>query len=612
MDSMAAAVIELAEKHLGYFRVKNGQVIAEYCPFCNGNSHDKETFAVGLNNGAWQCLRGSCGEKGNFRKLCEYFGEQAPTGYSLPAVTKQQKKKYTKPDPDTIHPITEEISTYFALRKISEETLKDWKIAADDKGNVVFPFYRDGELIYVKYRKPKRHEAKDGPKEWPIANTEPILFGMDMTSFNKPLVITEGEIDALSIYEAGYPNVVSVPAGCNNLEWINLCWEYLEKFNQIILFGDADEPGQEMVSTLSKRLGEDRCMIPAEYPECIYKGEDKNRICKDANEILQCYGPDFLKDMIESCEPAPIKGVIDVGKIVYIDPITKPRIMTRIPQLDKMSGGFQEGGVTILSGKAGEGKSTLTGTFLLNAIQDGYSTCVYSGELSQDMFLDWILLQACERKYVEYKTDTRNGLKTMPCLSPEIRQRIQEWISGKMWLFDNEIVAEQEQTKAILGVFEACARRYGCKLFVVDNLMSALISPEEENRAQAKFTAQLKAFARKYRCHVLMVAHPRKSNGKQEFQNEDISGSSAIGNLADFVINVERNPTRGIRLTKNRIFGDKGFVNCDYDPATRRIYQHGTHGVVYSWNHEGISLPENPAEALPEFAIDDGSQTEPF
>ena len=612
MDSMSIAVMDLAEKHLDSFRVKNGQVVAEYCPFCRGRDKDRETFAIGLSNGLWQCLRGSCGRKGNFKQLCEHFGEQAPVGYSLPKMTEQQKKIYDRPNKDILYPMTEEIVTYMATRRISEQTLLDWNISADDKGNIIFPFYRDGQLIYAKYRRPKQHTKEDGNKEWQYPNAEPILYGMDMTDFNRPLVITEGEIDALSLYEAGVSNVVSVPCGCKHLEWIDLCWEYLEKFNQIILFGDVDEPGMQMTSILSKRLKEDRCMIPKEYPEFVLNGTDYNRTCKDANEILMAYGPEFLKDMVDSCEPSPIKGVLNVGKIVYVDPISKPRIMTRIPMLDKMSGGFQEGGVTILSGKAGEGKSTLTGSFLLNAIQDGYSTCVYSGELSQDMFLDWILLQACDRKYVEYKTDTRNGLKNIPCVSADIRKRIQAWIDGKMWLFDNEDIAEENQTKAIMGVFEACARRYGCKLFVVDNLMSALISPEEENRAQAKFTSQLKAFARKYRCHVLMVAHPRKSNGKAEFQNEDISGSSAIGNLADFVINVERNPTRGIRLTKNRIFGDKGFVNCDYDPATRRLYQHSTQGYSYGWDHNGIQIPENQACQLEEFKIDDGTQTAPF
>ena len=613
MDNTASAVIELAQKHLGQFRVKNGQVIAEYCPICKGNSKDRETFAVGLNNGLWQCLRGSCGKKGNLRQLCEFFGEELPVGYSLPKVTEQQRKAYDRPDPKDLYPMTEEMVTYFATRMISEQTMLDWKIAATKDKNIIFPFYRNGELIYVKYRKPKKHTKEDGPKEWQMANTEPILFGMDMVTFNKPLVITEGEFDALALYEAGVSNVVSVPCGCNNFDWIELCYDWLENFNQIVLFGDSDEPGMMMVSTLSRRLGEDRCMIPKEYPEFIWKDKDMNRICKDANEILMCYGPEYLKNMVDSCEPAPIKGVIDVGKIVYVDPISKPRIMTKIPELDKMTGGLQEGGVTILSGKSGEGKSTLSGTLILNAIQDGLKACVYSGELSQDMFLDWILTQATEREYIGYKKDTRTN-KNMPCVSADIRKRIQKWVEGNMFLYDNEIVGEQEQTKAILGVFEACARRYGCKIFLLDNLMSALTSPEEENKAQAKFTAQLKSFARKYRCHVIMVAHPRKSNGKKEFENEDISGSSAIGNLADFVINVERFPTRGIRLTKNRIFGEKGFINCDYDPATRRLFQHigGGRGssVVYGWDHNGIQLPENPAAALEEFAVDDGSEND--
>ena len=618
MDSMTTAIIELAAKHnFEDWRIVGNELqVKGRCPICfGGKSGDRGTFSINVSTGGWNCKRGNCTgidghglREGGFKQLCNFFGESANVGYSTPKVTAQDKKIYRKLDESILHPVTDEIVRYFQTRFISEQTMKDWKIAADKDGNIAFPFYRDEKLVFVKYRKPKRYVKGDGDKEWMEKDTEPILYGMDMTTFNKPLVITEGEFDCLALYEAGVTNVVSVPAGCTNMKWIDLCWEYLEKFNQIIIFGDSDEPGQQMVSTLTKRLGEDRCMIPDEYPEFVYQGQDKDRLCKDANEILLCYGPEVLKKLVDNCQPAPIKGVLNVGKIAYIDPLTKPRIMTRIPQLDRMSGGFQEGGVTILSGKAGEGKSTLTGSFLLNAIQDGFSTCVYSGELSNDMFLDWILLQACERKYVEYKTDTRNGLKNLPCVSAEIRKRIQSWLDGKMWLFDNEYIGEENQTKAIMGVFEACARRYGCKLFVVDNLMSALISPEEENKAQAKFTAQLKAFARKFRCHVLMVAHPRKSNGNKEFQNEDISGSSAIGNLADFVINVERTPARGVRLTKNRIFGDKGFINCDYDPATRRLYQHNTQGVVYGWDHTGIQIPENPAAILEEFKIEDGSE----
>lgn len=637
MDSMASAVIELAEKHLGYFRVKNGQVIAEYCPVCHGNNHDKETFAVGLNNGLWQCLRGSCGKKGNFRQLCEMFGEQAPTGYSLPKVTEQQKKSYTKPSTDILYPMTEDIVTYFATRRIGEQTLLDWKIAADKYGNIIFPFYRDEQLVFVKHRVPKKNadieadykkrldaynklseaekREKTPPKkmkEWPLPNTEPILFGMDMTTFNKPLVITEGEIDALSLYEAGVSNVVSVPMGCKNLEWINLCWEYLENFNQIILFGDSDEPGLEMVSVLSKRLGEDRCMIPKEYPELKLGDKDYNRICKDANEILICYGPEYLKSMVDSCEPAPIKGVLELSKIPFVDPTTVPRIMTRIPSLDNMIGGLGEGGVTVVSGKRGNGKSTIFGTIGLNAIEQGYSVCAYSGELSGYKFLEWIMLQATERKYIAYKTDVRSG-KNIAFVEPEIQKRIKKHLEGKFYLYDNSVVQDEKQTESILKVFEACARRYGCKLYLVDNLMSALCSPDEENKAQARFTAQLKAFAVKYRAHVILAAHPRKEKTDAQFTNDSISGSSAISNLADVVLNIEKEPTKGIRVTKNRDFGTTGFINTCYDPANRRLFQYNTRDhIVYGWDHTGIQLPENAAATLEEFAIDDGTKQQPF
>ena len=116
-------------------------------------------------------------------------------------------------------------------------------------------------------------------------------------------------------------------------------------------------------------------MIPKEYPEFIYNGKDYNRICKDANEILLCYGPEFLKQMIETCEPAPIKGVLELSKIPFVDPTTVPRIMTRIPMLDNMIGGLGEGAVTVVSGKRGNGKSTIFGMMALNAIEQGESVC---------------------------------------------------------------------------------------------------------------------------------------------------------------------------------------------------------------------------------------------
>ena len=616
MDSIANAVIDLANKHFGEYKIRNGQVIPNYCPICHGgNSHDKETFAVGMYNGAFNCKRGSCSgingsRDGNFKQLCNYFGETAFEFSALPQSIRAAKKVYVKPDPEKLHPITDEIITYFSTRGISADTLEDFKICSDEKGNIVFPFYRNDELIYVKYRKPKKHTKEDGPKEWQDTNTEPILFGMDNVAYNKPLVITEGEIDALSVYEAGVHNVVSVPCGCSNLEWITLCWEWLEKFNEIILFGDSDEPGMEMVTTLMKRLGEDRCMIPKEYPELVFNGKPYNRICKDANEILMCYGPEGLKALIDACEPAPIKGVLDVSTINYVDPATVPRIMTKIPALDNMIGGFEEAGVTIVSGKRGEGKSTITSTFALSAIEQGHKVCVYSGELSSNRFLEWIMLPATESRFVSYRTDPRSGKRI--CYVPnEIQQRIRDWMAGKIYLFDNGYVFEEEQCTAVLKCFEMCARRYGCDLFIIDNIMSLLTTADEENKAQARFMAKVKAFASKFKVHVITIAHPRKEKADSTFTSDSVSGSSVITNLADNVFCIEK---PNIRVTKNRSFGETGYIPCDYDPVNRRIYQKSIGDrTIYSWDHHGIKEPEDQACLLPEFQVQPGeNQSAPF
>lgn len=141
----------------------------------------------------------------------------------------------------------------------------------------------------------------------------------------------------------------------------------------------------------------------------------------------------------------------------------------------------------------------------MNAIEQGYKVAAYSGELPAQKFLEWILLQATESNLIDVKMDERNG-KYMPFVGEKIQKNIRSWIDGKFFLYDNSIVEETNQTESILRVFTMCARKYGCKLFLLDNLMSSLMSPDEENKAQARFMSQIKSFAGKFKCHVIVVA----------------------------------------------------------------------------------------------------------
>lgn len=432
-------ILSFCERHLQPFSIRNGQAVPRYCPYCNGGDRqDTDTFAISLANGAWNCMRGSCGKTGSFKDLAEFFGESV----SIISSPVSKKKTYELPQIE-LQPLTQEAIGYFQSRRISINTLNEFKVSCDAQGNIIFPFYRDGKLVFAKIRKPRKPAEKE-KKEWGIKNTEPILFGMDLCSFQQPLVICEGMIDALSLYEAGVTNVVSVPSGCNNLEFCELCWDWLEKFSQILLFGDNDQPGQEMVSTLIKRLGEDRCLIPPEYP----MRPDGLKPCKDANEILYFYGPQVLKELADNAEEVPMRGVIDLADVPAYDPTSVPRVKTMIPSLDDALGGLQKGGVTVMTGKAGNGKSTLNGMLLLNAIEQGHKVCAYSGELRKERFFDWIVHQACRSEEIALKFDPVRS-KDIPVVPFQTQQRIRDWVRGKFFLYDNNEIFNTNQQESI-------------------------------------------------------------------------------------------------------------------------------------------------------------------
>lgn len=596
-------MIRFADQYLGNFKVKPKQdgseeIVPEYCPFCHGGENgDKETFALSIDKGVFVCKRGSCGKRGHFDELAVFFGDTsvACSARSSSSFAKQKPKAWKLPDTH-LNPPTEAIYQYFEKRCISRETVDAFKIQSDDAGMIVFPFYENGVNVFEKFRRPWKLKEGEKGKEWRAPGTKAVLFGMDMCSFAQPLVITEGQLDAMSLYEAGVTNVVSVPSGCEDFSWIENCWDWLEKFKRVILFGDNDDPGRKMIQQVAKRLDESRCAIVEDYPYW----EDRGKECKDANEILFALGPFELVDMVENARQVPIKGLLDLGTITPYDPTTVPRIKTMIPALDATIGGLVEGGLTVFTGDAGCGKSTLTGLLLLNAIEQGYSVCAYSGELRKEKFQEWINLQCSGSDYIGLKYDPVRD-KQVPSLSWQVQQRLSEYYGGKFFLFDNNEIFEHNQAESILEVFTMAVRRYGCKLFLVDNLMTSLSDVDEETRAQGKFIGALKKFAVRFSVHVLAVCHPRKRKAGEQFGKFDVAGSSQIVNLADSAIVVER---PNLRIIKNREGGVEKLIECCYCGDSRRIYQADKGDLNnFSWNKEGVQKPDPRADSLPEYGI---------
>lgn len=588
-----------AQKHLGEFIVKGTEIVPAYCPICHGGQNgDRDTFAMNLYTGAWNCKRGSCGKEGSFKDITDAYGELAdPTvanGKNFMIQPMKKVMEYTLPSME-LHPLTEEIISYFEKRRISQKTLEKYRVSSDKDGNIVFPFYRDGIFTYAKFRKP--HKPAEGErKEFAVKGAEPILFGMDEVDLSrKRIVITEGMIDALSLAEVGIKNVLSVPSGSSDMRWVDTCWDWIEKFDEILIFGDADEPGQAMTKNLIKRFGEDRCLIIEEYPP---RPNNTKEPCKDPNEILFFYGKDRLFEIANSPVEVPVKGIIRVAEIKRVDYTTMPRIITGIPKLDEITGGIFPGDVLIVTGEPGSGKSTIGGTLALNAIEQGYSVFAYSGELSQSRFLDWILLQAAGSDYIGLKMDGYRN-KLIPYVAYPVEKRITDWMYDKLFLADNGEIMEEAQTDVLLRLCEQAYRRYNCSLFLIDNAMTAISDNIDERKAQIQLIKKLKRFAKKFDVSVMLVAHPRKKQANEPIRGDDIAGAKEFQNLADIAISIER---PDIRIIKNRDSGVKTVIQCVYSPDSRRIYQSSMGDTYeYGWDKTGLKKPDMLANSIPEY-----------
>lgn len=601
-------LIDFADVYLSPYKIKQSgadeKLIPELCPLCKGGPHqkDKHTFCLFLNNGTFVCKRGSCGRHGRFEELAKELGD---TGVSLKRSSSTYEKKSDKQfalPKFKASKTTEEIYKYFESRKISRETVDQMNVCADEAGNIMFRFFWNGEDVYHKYRLPRKPDKEKGErKEWQDSGTKAILFNMDNVVFDQPLIITEGQVDAMSLHEAGMTNVVSVPCGCDNNDWITYCFEWLEKFKTIILFGDNDAPGRKAVDNWTHKLGDYRILVVKNYP--AIPGTDPVEYCKDANEVLYRFGESALIEMVDTAEEIRTKGIIRVADVQPIDPTRIPRIKTNIPALDDAIGGLAEGCVTVFTGKSGNGKSTLSGLLLLNAIEQGYTCMAYSGELSAGLFQEWILAQAAGSEWLGLKYDKIRG-REIPYVAPEVQKRILTWLGDRLLLYDNDeqfVGTDMKQTDAIINVFQQAARKYDAKLFLIDNMMTSVADSDDEWRAQAVFVNAIKQFAKKYRAHVMLVAHPRKTKVGADITKDDISGNSSIVNLCDNAIVIKR---PDLEVLKNRLDGKQVNIACCYCGDSRRIYQADKGDLNrFSWDKTGLKPPAVRADSMPEYGI---------
>lgn len=476
--------------------------------------------------------------------------------------------------PQRPFPVREPAVAYLEGRGIHRAVTERYRVTTlkDNPHILAFPFFDENNVLqFLKYRKTDFDRSRDKSKEWCERDTKPILFGMAQCVDFGRLVITEGQIDSLSAAEAGIDNAVSVPNGCNGFTFLENVWEWIVKFDEVVVFGDCEGGKITLLDTLQKRLPNKVLAVQ----QADYLGE------KDANDILRKYGAAAVRKAVENAKAPPVSHIRELADVQAVDLYTLPRIRTGLPELDNIIGGLFFGQVVLLTGRRGEGKSTFASQLLVEALDQGYSVLAYSGELADYHFKRWMDFQAAGPEHIAVNVDFTGDESYF--LPRPVVERVNRWYRGRAFLYDNDAVDDERE--GLLDTVGQAVRRYGIKLVLIDNLMTAMDAGVSDNlyQAQSAFVRKLKQMAVKYDIAVLLVAHPRKS--RDAFNNDDVAGSADITNRVDVVVNYVRNPDKAedepascdslLAVTKNRLFGTltkaKAPIELFYSRRSKRI-----------------------------------------
>lgn len=592
-------------KHLGiHHQARNGQLHFYKCPYCNGSKSNKNenVFAIDLRTGMFKCLRASCGVTGNMITLSRDFdfslGTEADEYY------RPRKKYRTLPTPKKPYVPKDPAIRYLEGRGISGEIAHKYEITVrtDNKNILVFPFYDDrGILKFVKYRKTDFVKGRDKNKEWCEKGCKPVLFGMKQCNdkFDR-LIVTEGQLDSLSVASAGLENAVSVPNGALGFTWVPYCFNWMAKFQEIVVFGDFEKGHMTLLEDFQKR-----------FPNKIrHVREQDYQGCKDANELLQKHGPAAVRQAVENAVMVPVQRVLPLADVEDVNIYELPKLKTGIRELDRtLYGGLPFGMVCIIAGKRGDGKSTVASWIMANATEQGYPTFAYSGELPNYLYKSWFDFQIAGRNHImENKTDFGTVNRFITKRNQEL---INAWYRERAYIYDSRIVDTDEQEDLLKSVTRAIMQ-YGIRVVLIDNLMTAMYIDErpgtDKYDQQGRFVRELTKIAIRYDVLILLVAHRRKNVSSPD-ANDEISGSGDITNLAGITLSYDRGDKkddidkgimtedqRKLIVAKNRLFGKVNLngIILSYDEKSKRVYgPRDDVNVQFGWDKsDGFELAD--------------------
>lgn len=546
------------------------------CPKCSHTRKNRSDPCLSLtieadDRAVWDCKNG-CGFKGA-------------------AAADRSESRQRKARPAPARPprgpgdLTPPVLAWLSARGITEAVARRNRVGSarvyfaqlgTEADAVAFPYFRDGELVNIKFR------ALASKAFTQVKGAEATAYGIDDIADTKTAIIVEGEPDKLALEVAGYRNVISVPNGAQTggkadndaaaFEWLTSAADHLDRVERVVLAGDVDERGRALEAELARRLGRERCWR-ARWPD------SEDAPCKDANEALLRHGDQVVRECIDAAQPFPIAGLhsaldyADDTLALYRDGYTRGHSTGWASIDDLMT--IRPGELSVVTGIPNSGKSEFIDAITVNlAERYGWRFALCSFENPPAEHIAKLAEKHVGRPFWDGPQQRMS--------EAELRSAM-EWVADRFYLirFDDEAPT----VDAILDKARVAVMRHGVRGLVIDPY-NEIEHQRPANVSETEYVSQtlgkVKRFAQANDVHVWFVAHPAKlqRDGNKALPAPtlyDISGSANWANKADVGVVVHRgatsDPTRTdiyVRKVRFKSVGKIGDTSLRYDRATGR------------------------------------------
>lgn len=498
---------------------------------CRACSHERKKskekcLAINAESGAYMCHH--CGDSGIILTH---------------RTISSSDEKYERPQPSNVTALSDKLYDWFKERGISAGTIIRNKITQSEeympqvgknRVTVNFNYYRDDELINIKYR-----DAEKNFKQ--TKNAEKIFYGLDDIQDCTEVYIVEGEMDKLSLEEAGITNCVSVPDGApnpgtknydNKFSYLDNCWSYFDTVEKIHICSDNDTNGRVLLEEISRRLGRERCNI-VNFPEGI----------KDANQMLVELGPIKLEECLKNSVPYPVEGIftVDSEKGYMLDVFhngKKKGLTTGYRILDNHYK-LRTSELDVWTGVPGSGKTMMAMQIMLNAsVLYGWKWGVFSPE----NYPVGDLFDVLAEMYIGNTSD----------MDKDNRMTEYEYETAIKFLNEHFYAIYPEDDFSldnVLSKFKHLVMRYGIKGCLLDpfNQLDHEFKGKDETTYIGECLTKIRRFEQVNDLKFIIIAHPRKMDKDDTGLHYkmptayDISGSQNWFNKADNVVCIHRN-----------------------------------------------------------------------